>query len=176
MLTRGNRGRLRIASIIDESIVDGPGLRLVVFCQGCPHHCPGCHNPETHDPAAGYWLDLESILERYRENPLLAGITFSGGEPFAQAESLALMARAIHDLGGDVITYTGFVYEDLKARPLSDRPGVLELLAETDLLVDGPYRQSLRSLELAFRGSSNQRLLDRDARRQLDRESAAGCH
>ena len=75
---------LRIAGTIGESIVDGPGIRYVVFTQGCPHGCPGCHNPQTHDPAGGFWAETDEILSVLAENPLLDGITLSGGEPFLQ--------------------------------------------------------------------------------------------
>lgn len=152
---------LRIASILDDSIVDGPGLRLVVFTQGCPHKCPGCHNPETHDLAAGRIVETAEIINRYKENPLLSGITFSGGEPFLQAGPLAILARAVHSLGGDVVTYTGYVFENLV---LKQDKAISSLLDETDILVDGPYVESLRSLELLFRGSSNQRLLNKSER------------
>lgn len=148
---------VRINSIIEESIVDGPGLRLVVFTQGCPHHCPGCHNPQTHDPAGGYTVDTADILARMQENPLLDGITFSGGEPFLQAGPLAALAQAVHAAGMDVVTYTGYVYEDLLAQ---DDPAVTALLQATDLLVDGPYIEALQNTALPFRGSSNQRLLN----------------
>lgn len=156
-------GRLRIASLVEESIVDGPGLRFVVFTQGCPHHCPGCHNPETHDMSGGRMESIERIVAMYRENPLLSGITFSGGEPFLQAGPLALLAEEIHSLGGDVITYTGFWFDELLQRD----GDVQKLLDATDLLIDGPYMESLRSLDLLFRGSSNQRLLNRSARKAL---------
>ena len=156
---------LRVADIIDDSIVDGPGLRLAVFTQGCPHRCRGCHNPGTHDPSGGREVAIEEILEQYRDNPLLSGVTFSGGEPFLQPEPLARLARMIREAGGDVIVYTGFYYEELLAP--GRRAKVSPLLAETDLLIDGPYVEELRSLELRFRGSSNPRLLDRKARGEL---------
>lgn len=153
--------RLRVAGIVNESVVDGPGLRLVVFAQGCPHHCPGCHNPETHDPDGGRDMALEEIAAQYLENPLLSGITFSGGEPFAQAQAFALLGKKIAGLGGNIITYSGYTFEELLSGKI---PGAASLLAITDLLIDGPYIQELRSLELPFRGSSNQRILDRQAR------------
>lgn len=159
-------GLLRLAGIAEDSIVDGPGLRLTLFTQGCPHHCPGCHNPETHALEGGSLYAPDAILARYAENPLLAGVTFSGGEPFLQAGPLARLAAAIHARGGTVVTYTGYVYEALAARAIRDAD-VARLLDATDLLIDGPYVQALRSLELPFRGSSNQRLLDRDARAAL---------
>lgn len=159
-------GLLRLAGIAEDSIVDGPGLRLTLFTQGCPHHCPGCHNPETHALEGGSLYAPDAILARYAENPLLAGVTFSGGEPFLQAGPLARLAATIHARGGTVVTYTGYVYEALAARAVRDAD-VARLLDATDLLIDGPYVQALRSLELPFRGSSNQRLLDRDARAAL---------
>lgn len=150
---------LRLAGIVPESVTDGPGLRMTVFVQGCPHHCPGCHNPQTHDPEQGSFTDIELIIEQYRANPLLDGITLSGGEPFGQPEPLALLARAVHGLGGDIITYTGYRLEALLGE--SHSPAVRDLLAESDFLVDGPYIEELRTLELPFRGSSNQRFLKR---------------
>ncbi len=160
---------LRIASLVDDSIVDGPGLRLTVFTQGCFHNCRGCHNPHTHAPNGGRLESLANILQRYAENPLLSGITLSGGEPFLQAAPLAELAARVHELGGDVVTYTGFRFEDLVCGSGASLPGAADLLEATDILVDGPYIEAQRSLELLFRGSSNQRLLDRTAREQLMR-------
>lgn len=150
--------KLRISGIVEDSIVDGPGLRLTVFVQGCPHHCPGCHNPHTHDFNAGYDMDLQDIFDKYEENPLLAGLTFSGGEPFCQAGPLAALGALVRARGGEIITYTGYLYEDLAQRAKEEKE-IADLLAVTDLLIDGPYLESLRSLESPFRGSSNQRLL-----------------
>lgn len=154
---------LRLASIVEESIVDGPGLRFTVFVQGCPHGCKGCHNPGTHAFDGGYTASVSQILELYTQNPLLQGITLSGGEPFTQAGVLCSLAEGVKALGGDVVTYTGYVYEDL----VGMSPEVNKLLELTDLLIDGPYMEELRDLELLFRGSSNQRLLDKAARNQL---------
>ena len=150
---------IRLAGVIPESIVDGPGMRYVVFTQGCPHNCPGCHNPETHDPAGGYMSDTETLLEEFRQNPLLSGITFSGGDPFQQALPLAGLAAEIHALKKTVITYTGYTIEYLLAH-LNEHPGWKELLENTDILIDGPYIESQRDLLLHFRGSTNQRVID----------------
>lgn len=150
---------LRIAGITAESITDGPGLRMTVFAQGCPHHCPGCHNPQTHDPRQGRDVEIDWLLEEYRTNPLLCGITISGGEPFCQPVPLASLARAVRRLGGNVVVYTGYTLEQLQGRPGKD--AVFELLAEADFLVDGPYIQARRTFDLPFRGSSNQRWLER---------------
>ena len=119
--------QLQLAGVIRESIVDGPGIRFVVFTQGCPHRCPGCHNPATHDPAGGYAGDTETLLREFRKNPLLAGVTLSGGEPFLQAAPLAGLAREIHALGKSVVTYTGYTIEQLLAG-LEGHPGWEELL------------------------------------------------
>ena len=158
---------LRLAGIVEESCVDGPGLRLTIFTQGCPHHCPGCHNPETHPEEGGFSRNIDELLALYAENPLLSGITFSGGEPFTQAEALACLGRLIHARGGNVVCYTGYVFEDLIADPLANRPGIADLLEETDLLVDGPFILALKNGELLFRGSSNQRLLNREQRQTI---------
>ena len=160
----GKTALMRVSGIVDESIVDGPGLRYVVFTQGCPHHCKGCHNPQTHSFEGGFLLSTEAALAQLQENPLLSGITLSGGEPFEQAEALCALAEGAKALGKNVMTYTGYVFEDLLARndPWTDR-----LLDLTDTLVDGPYKEELRDLELQFRGSANQRLLDRAEREKL---------
>ena len=154
--------KLRLAGVIRESIVDGPGIRLVVFAQGCPHRCPGCHNPETHDPAGGYDSSTENILAAVAQNPLLKGVTFSGGDPFLQAEAFAELARALHERGLDVITYTGYTIEQLLAG-LERHPDWRALLEETDTLVDGPFLLEQKSLMLRFRGSKNQRVIDPQA-------------
>ncbi|MDR2160680.1 MAG: radical SAM protein, partial [Desulfovibrio sp.] len=142
--------------VVEESIVDGPGLRYVLFTQGCPHACRGCHNPETHSLFGGRLVSVSSVLAAVEKNPLLAGVTFSGGEPFLQPEPLCALARGVHALGGTVVVYTGYTLEQL--RELADPPSRRLLLA-ADLLVDGPYVEALRDLNLPFRGSSNQRLL-----------------
>ena len=148
---------IRIAGTVGDSIVDGPGLRLTVFTQGCPHHCPGCHNPETHDPAGGHDADTGEILAALARNPLASGVTLSGGEPFCQPAACLDIARGAHALGKNVWTYTGYTLERLLSE---DDPDRLALLRETDVLVDGPFVQAEKSLELRFCGSRNQRLID----------------
>jgi len=147
---------VRIAGIEPESVVDGEGIRYVVFVQGCPHRCPGCHNPETHPFDGGREADIEELFAEIRENPLLKGVTFSGGEPFCQPKPLAQLARMVHGIGLDVTTYTGYLYEDLLNMP---DPDVAELLAQTDTLIDGPFILAEKDLTLAFRGSRNQRII-----------------
>lgn len=150
---------LRLAGLVQESIVDGPGLRLTVFAQGCPHHCPGCHNPQTHSGQGGELRDVVGIVELVRANPLLDGVTLSGGEPFGQAEAMAELARRVKALGLHVMTYTGYTFEVLLAG-LRLREDWRRLLEQTDVLVDGPFLQEQRRLGLRFRGSANQRILD----------------
>lgn len=149
---------IRVHGLVEESIVDGPGLRYVVFTQGCPHRCPGCHNPETHDPEGGQILTVSGIFSQFSKNPLLAGITFSGGEPFLQPAPLLELARRVRRSGKNVVIYSGYTLEQLRVQAASS-PDVAALLRCTDILVDGPYIAAERDLELLFRGSRNQRML-----------------
>ena len=130
---------------------------MTVFVQGCPHHCPGCHNPETHDFKGGYIMPCETILQRIRANPLLSGVTFSGGEPFCQAAALIPLGEKIKELGLELAIYTGYTWEELVAEI---RDEWMRLLRLADILVDGRFRLEQRSLDLKFRGSANQRILD----------------
>ncbi len=153
---------LRICGVVRESIVDGPGLRFVLFTQGCPHHCPGCHNPQSHDPQGGYLCEEEKILTEFKKNPLLKGMTFSGGEPILQAEELLPLAREVRAMGKDLVLYTGYTWEQLMEMKHT-RPAIGELLSLCALVVDGPYLQAQRDLTLVFRGSGNQRLINPSA-------------
>ena len=148
---------MRIANTVSDSIVDGPGLRFTVFTQGCPHRCPGCHNPDTHDPAGGREAAVEELAEKLLSNPLTDGLTLSGGEPFCQAAECARLAAIAREKGLNVWVYTGYTYERLIA---GEVPGAMELLAQTDVLVDGPFVEAQKSYAALFRGSSNQRLID----------------
>ena len=148
---------IRIAGTVNDSIVDGPGYRYTIFTQGCPHHCPGCHNPQSHDFEGGRVTDTDTILRQVRENPLLDGITLSGGEPFCQPEACRALAEAAHGLGMSVWCYTGYTWEKLMQEA---DPARLALLEAVDVLVDGPFILAQKSLELKFCGSRNQRLID----------------
>ena len=147
---------LNLSGIVSDSIVDGPGIRVCIFCQGCPHHCPGCHNPETWDFHTNMLIEQETLLDIIRGNPLCRGVTFSGGEPFAQAEEFAILAKLLKAHGYEVASYSGYTFEQL----LSGTPGQRQLLQWIDVLIDGPFLQNEKSLELSFRGSRNQRILD----------------
>ena len=149
---------LRLSGIVNDSIVDGPGLRYTIFTQGCPHKCPGCHNPQTHDFKGGYVESVDNLLKDIKANPLLNGVTFSGGEPFCQSEALSVLADEIHKLGLDIVTYTGYTFEELYND--KEHPEYLELLKRTDVLIDGPFMIDLKSLDCKFRGSTNQRIID----------------
>ena len=153
---------LRIAGVIRESIVDGEGLRFVVFTQGCPHHCEGCHNPQTHDVNGGYLIEQEKILTEFFKNPLLKGITLSGGEPFIQAKELIPIAQAVKEDGKDVVMYTGYTLEQLETMGGE----VNELLRYCDTLIDGRFVLAERDLTLTFRGSRNQRVIDMNEHRR----------
>ena len=148
---------MRIANVVSDSIVDGPGLRFTVFTQGCPHRCPGCHNPETHDPAGGRAVTVEELAEQMLSNPLTDGLTLSGGEPFDQAGECAALAARAKEKGLNVWAYTGYCYETLLEK---ENPDVLALLSQVDVLVDGPFVEGLKSYDALFRGSTNQRLID----------------
>ncbi len=147
---------LKLSNLITDSIVDGPGIRATVFCQGCPHHCEGCHNPQTWPFTGGTEMAVEEIFAIIRKNPLCRGVTFSGGEPFAQAEGFAKLGRMLKEAGLEVAAYTGYTFEQL----LTGTPEQRELLQTVDILIDGRFLLAERSLELSFRGSRNQRILD----------------
>ena len=147
---------LELSGIVSDSIVDGPGIRTCIFSQGCPHHCEGCHNPETWEFGCGTRIPVEDVVQIVKSNPLCRGVTFSGGEPFAQPEGFAKLARLLKAEGYEVASYSGFTFEAL----LKGSAAQKSLLSAIDILIDGPFLQEQKSLEIAFRGSCNQRILD----------------
>lgn len=149
---------MRIAGTVNDSIVDGEGLRFTIFVQGCPHRCKGCHNPRTHDFAGGTEMTITELLVMIRKNRLLDGVTFSGGEPFCQAKELAVLGRHVKRMGLNIVTYTGYTFEELYKRRMAD--GIGELLEVTDILIDGRFIEAEKSYQLKFRGSKNQRIID----------------
>lgn len=147
---------LQILQIIEDTMVDGPGLRTSVYCAGCRHQCPGCHNPQSWDPQGGHVMTTADILRVIEADPYTRGVTFTGGDPMYQPEGFAELADAIHQRTAKTIwCYTGFTYETLLRMPRQRR-----LLEQLDVLVDGPFVERLKDPDLQFRGSSNQRLID----------------
>jgi len=153
---------LRLAYIEPESTVDGEGLRYVMFMQGCNHNCIGCHNPQSHDFNGGTLISELDILSEIRNNPILDGITLSGGDPFFQSKELIPLIKEVKHLGLDIWAYTGFTFEQLTGLVHDKRvtADMLELLNLVDVLVDGRFELEKRSLTVPFRGSTNQRLID----------------
>lgn len=147
---------LRILSIVEDTMVDGPGFRTAIYCAGCRHACPGCHNPQSWDFRGGREMSTDEIMQVIEADPY-ANVTFTGGDPMYQAEGFVALAEAIRERTGKTIwCYTGFTLEQLQADPEPARRRLLELI---DVLVDGPYVASLRDPDLRFRGSSNQRII-----------------
>lgn len=168
---------LDLAGIEGESIVDGPGIRFAVFCQGCPHGCPGCHNPATHPFGTGTRVAVSRLLKEIDKDPLLRGVTFSGGEPFCQAGAFLELAKGVKERGLDIVIFTGYRLEellelagfDLAGNKVDDAAAGTEwaspdeikgLLDICDILIDGRFVLAERDLTLQFRGSRNQRLID----------------
>lgn len=146
---------LSILDIVEDTMVDGTGFRTTIYCAGCPNHCPGCHNPQSWDINNGHLVSTDDIMKVIEADPF-ANVTFSGGDPMFQPDGFTELAETIRQRTKKTIwCYTGFRYEDLLSHPARRR--LLELV---DVLVDGPYIERLRSEELIFRGSSNQRLID----------------
>ena len=148
--------KIRLHGTINDSIVDGPGLRYALFTQGCPHHCLGCHNPSTHDRQGGYMKDIDDIIKEIDNNPLLDGVTLTGGEPFLQADALIDFVKQIKQRQLHVMIYSGYTYEEIQTLGTSAK----QLLSLCDVLVDGLFELELRSLSLLYKGSSNQRIID----------------
>ena len=146
---------IRVLNIIEDTMVDGTGLRTSIYCAGCAHHCPGCHNPQSWDFGGGRMMYTDEIMDVIKADPF-ADVTFSGGDPMYQADGFAELAEAIkRDTNKTIWCYTGFTFEELLADVAKHK-----LLNLIDVLVDGPFIQSLRNPDLPFRGSSNQRIID----------------
>lgn len=147
---------LRLASPLQhDSIVDGPGVRLVLWTQGCPHNCLGCHNPQTHDITTGILVDQAQLIAEIKESQLQTGLTLSGGEPFLQSEALLPIVKAAKDKRLNIWAYSGFTFEQLLAD--SEKKALLEFV---DVLVDGKFVESEKDYRLVFKGSRNQRIID----------------
>lgn len=150
---------IRIAGVVKESTVDGPGFRYVVFTQGCPHNCKGCHNPDTHDFKGGRLVSIDKLVEDINKNPLLKGITISGGEPFMQPKQVYNLISKINKDKHTIMVYTGFEYEALIEKA-KENEYVYKILENTDILIDGKFEETLKSENVMFRGSTNQRAIE----------------
>ena len=150
---------IRLAGVVPNSFVDGPGIRFTIFVQGCPHRCPGCHNPATHDFGGGRTADTDRIFSKITSDPLVKGVTFSGGEPFCQSAPLADLGEKLKAAGYHIMCYSGYTFEELLEKSAVNGD-IRKLLGVIDVLVDGRFVLSERSLELRFRGSRNQRLIN----------------
>lgn len=149
--------KIRLASSVQlESYADGKGIRMVIWNQGCLMHCPGCHNPETHDTNGGQEYEIDDIKKIIFNNKNThQGITLSGGDPFLQVDANMELANYAHSLGLDVWAYCGLTFEKISLDNEKKK-----LLEQCDILVDGAFVLKLKDKRLAFRGSSNQRIID----------------
>ena len=153
--------KIKLANIINDSIVDGPGIRLTVFFQGCNHHCEGCFNKSTWDFNNGYLCDISDICEKIKNNPLLSGITLSGGDPLFQVDGACELIKKIKQEFNhlNIIVYTGFLFEQLIENSKTNK-NLDYILHNIDYLVDGKFDISKKDLSLKYRGSSNQRIIN----------------
>lgn len=152
---------IRLASDIQyDSIVDGEGMRAVLWTQGCPHKCPGCHNPETHDFKGGFLKDVDEVIVELKANlNFQDGLTLSGGDPFMQAEAVSKIVEEVRNIGKNIWAYTGFTFEKL-IEMSNENPHIMNLLSNIDVLVDGKFEMNQKSMDLYYMGSKNQRVID----------------
>lgn len=150
---------IRLAGIAYESLVNGPGIRRVLFSQGCKHNCKNCFNPSTHCFHGGKLMDMDEIIKDIKENPLLKGVTFSGGDPLEQAEHFAYIAKELKKYDINIWCYTGYTYEYIITH-IDERKDWKDLLHNIDVLVDGKFEEERKNPSLKYRGSSNQRIID----------------
>lgn len=159
---------IRLSGIAYESLVNGPGLRRVFFAQGCKHNCNGCFNIETHDFCGGEERDIDQLIKDTLDNPILRGVTFSGGDPLEQADKFAYMAKAFREKGLSVWSYTGYTFEYI-IQNMQNNKGWKDLLNNIDVLVDGKFEDDKMQDGLKFRGSTNQRIIDVKESVRLDK-------
>ena len=150
---------IRLSGIAYESLVNGPGMRRVFFSQGCKHNCVGCFNPDTHDFNGGQLMNMDKLIEDVLINPIIKGITFSGGDPIEQADKFAYMAKAFKKVNLNIWCYTGYLFEELLEMS-KEKVGIRELINNIDVLVDGKFEIKKKEEGLRFKGSTNQRIID----------------
>ena len=149
--------KIRLSGICHNSLVNGEGVRRVLFTQGCKHNCEGCFNPDTHSFVGGKEYECDEIIKDTLSDILIKGVTFSGGDPFEQALSCSYIAKKIKEKNLNIWCYTGYTFEELLK---DNREGVREFLSYIDVLVDGKFKNNLKKEGLKFKGSSNQRIID----------------
>jgi len=150
---------IRLSGIAYESLVNGPGIRRVFFSQGCRHNCKGCFNPDTHDFNGGEEKDIEELIKDTLSNPMIKGVTFSGGDPFERAEEFSYMAKRFKENNLNIWSYTGYTFEEI-LKNMEKRKGFKDLLNNIDVLVDGRFIEEEMTEGLKYRGSKNQRIID----------------
>jgi len=161
---------IRLASELQtDSIVDGKGIRAVIWAQGCSHNCPGCHNQQTRDFKGGFSKNIEELKMEISALEFQDGVTFSGGDPFFQPRQCAELAKHIKTLGMNVWCYTGFTFEELLKMSADDKD-IKCFLENIDIMIDGRFIISKRTYSLSFRGSSNQRIID--VKKSLEKKKA----
>ena len=152
--------KIRLAADLQsDSIVDGEGIRTVIWTQGCPHNCPGCHNKCTHDFNGGDSIEVDEVKQALAELKSQDGLTFSGGDPMCQPEACLEIALFAKELGMNIWCYTGYTYEQLISLSKT-KPAILDFIKTIDVLVDGKFIIEEKSLDVIFRGSKNQRIID----------------
>ena len=151
--------RLATPVLQTDSIVDGEGIRAVLWTQGCDHKCPGCHNPQTHSFDSGFILDVNEVKKQIDDLEGQDGITFSGGDPLYQTEACLEIAKHAKEKKMNVWCYTGFTFETLLMMK-NKNPKIEEFLKTIDVLIDGPFILEKKSYDCIFRGSTNQRIID----------------
>ena len=150
---------IRLAGIAENSLVNGKGLRKVFFSQGCSHHCEGCFNQHTWEFAGGRMFDMDELVQKVKDEPFLDGATFSGGDPFQQADKFAYLAKKLHEANINIWAYTGYTFEELM-KLAQTNPHIKQMINNVDVIVDGRFMKDKMSENLKYCGSSNQRVID----------------
>lgn len=150
---------IRLAGIAENSLVNGKGLRKVFFSQGCSHHCEGCFNQHTWEFAGGRMFDMDELVQKVKDEPFLDGVTFSGGDPFQQADKFAYLAKKLHEANINIWAYTGYTFEELM-KLAQTNPHIKQMINNVDVIVDGRFVKDKMSENLKYCGSSNQRVID----------------
>ena len=150
---------IRLAGIAENSLVNGKGLRKVFFSQGCSHHCEGCFNQHTWEFAGGRMFDMDELVQKVKDEPFLDGVTFSGGDPFQQADKFAYLAKKLHEANINIWAYTGYTFEELM-KLAQTNPHIKQMINNVDVIVDGRFMKDKMTENLKYCGSSNQRVID----------------